>query len=429
MRALIFTVVDFPGIARLPQALGRGGWEVGIVAPSGSYITRTRFAARQYPYGGFPLQRRLGLGVRVQQQVGGRVLAALTKAIRDWQPSILIPGDEPAVRFLHRTALLSRGGGIDVPSEVVSLIARSLGDPGAYTTLTNKRATSELAASLGLRTPRQARVNRLDDARHFAAEVGWPVVLKQPLGYSGRGVSICRNEQDLAAAYRRFTSPIGSHRRLENVYRSLIGDTLGLAWHPTGGAVDIQQHVAGQPGMYNLVAVGGRTIAGFAARAERINPEPSGPSTVVRLIDHEEMRHTAESFTTRAGISGFAGFDFVLRGDDGAAYLLECNPRPTPTVHLGNYFGVDLCRALFEHMSDGDAGRARTTQRGDTVALFPQEWSRDPDSPFLQSAYHDVPWDDPALLRAYVNAFGVGISNASDCGQVGHHDASSMVRR
>jgi hypothetical protein len=27
---------------------------------------------------------------------------------------------------------------------------------------------------------------------------------------------------------------------------------------------------------------------------------------------------------------------------------------------------------------------------------------RDPESPFLQSAYHDVPWEEPELLRAFL---------------------------
>ena len=37
-----------------------------------------------------------------------------------------------------------------------------------------------------------------------------------------------------------------------------------------------------------------------------------------------------------------------------------------------------------------------------TVALFPQEWARNAESPYLTNAYHDVPWDDPDLLEASV---------------------------
>jgi hypothetical protein len=35
----------------------------------------------------------------------------------------------------------------------------------------------------------------------------------------------------------------------------------------------------------------------------------------------------------------------------------------------------------------------------DTIALFPQEWIRDPASSFLRSAYHDIPWEEPELIR------------------------------
>jgi hypothetical protein len=40
----------------------------------------------------------------------------------------------------------------------------------------------------------------------------------------------------------------------------------------------------------------------------------------------------------------------------------------------------------------------------DTIALFPQEWHRNPQSEFLRSAYHDVPWDQPALLRTSIKS-------------------------
>ena len=39
----------------------------------------------------------------------------------------------------------------------------------------------------------------------------------------------------------------------------------------------------------------------------------------------------------------------------------------------------------------------------DTIALFPQEWTRDSESTFLQTAYHDVPWEEPELIRDCVN--------------------------
>ena len=34
------------------------------------------------------------------------------------------------------------------------------------------------------------------------------------------------------------------------------------------------------------------------------------------------------------------------------------------------------------------------------IAIFPREWMRDPASPWLKNAYHDVPWEDPDVVRA-----------------------------
>jgi hypothetical protein len=42
--------------------------------------------------------------------------------------------------------------------------------------------------------------------------------------------------------------------------------------------------------------------------------------------------------------------------------------------------------------------------------MFPQEWKRDPDSPYLVSAFHDVPFDEPELALFY----GFHGSNPSD---------------
>lgn len=43
--------------------------------------------------------------------------------------------------------------------------------------------------------------------------------------------------------------------------------------------------------------------------------------------------------------------------------------------------------------------------RHEFVAHFPNEWRRDPQSPYLREAYHDVPWDDPPLLKKLIQDF------------------------
>ena len=38
---------------------------------------------------------------------------------------------------------------------------------------------------------------------------------------------------------------------------------------------------------------------------------------------------------------------------------------------------------------------------GKIIALFPGEFWRDPNSDYLLSCHHDVPWEEPELINAY----------------------------
>jgi hypothetical protein len=104
----------------------------------------------------------------------------------------------------------------------------------------------------------------------------------------------------------------------------------------------------------------------------------------------------------RLNLSGLHGFDFMLEAHTGNAYLIEINPRATQVGHLTLGRGRDLPAALYAAVSEQALQPAPRVTENDTIALFPQEWIRDPKSPFLRSAYHDVPWDEPKLLHSCV---------------------------
>ena len=105
----------------------------------------------------------------------------------------------------------------------------------------------------------------------------------------------------------------------------------------------------------------------------------------------------------RLGLSGFFGFDFMLETGTGNAYLIEVNPRSTQVGHLSLGAGHDLPAALYAALSGKTVQPSPKITENDTIALFPQEWIRDPESAFLQSAYHDVPWEEPELIRDCVS--------------------------
>jgi hypothetical protein len=123
---------------------------------------------------------------------------------------------------------------------------------------------------------------------------------------------------------------------------------------------------------------------------------------VLRFVRSPETLEFAETLCRGFGMSGFFNVQFALDAQSGNAYLLEINRRLVTHMHLGERVGKDLASAFFNRR-DG-AGRV-TAVAGDeaasgTIAVFPREWLRDPDSPHLVDFPVDVPWDDPALLAA-----------------------------
>jgi ATP-grasp domain len=129
---------------------------------------------------------------------------------------------------------------------------------------------------------------------------------------------------------------------------------------------------------------------------------PSGHATVLRLIENAEMSSAAERIARKLKLSGTHGFDFMLEDRTGSAYLIEINPRATQVGHLTLGLGRDIPAALHSAVTGNSVRPALKVTNDDTIALFPQEWLRDPASTYLQSAYHDVPWDKPDLIRACV---------------------------
>jgi hypothetical protein len=101
-------------------------------------------------------------------------------------------------------------------------------------------------------------------------------------------------------------------------------------------------------------------------------------------------------------LSGFCGFDFIIEDSTRAAYLIEMNARATPLCHLAVGSGECLATAMSARLLGLSPPRTVPATGNDIVAYFPQAWLQEPDSELLYHAYHDVPWDEPGLVRELV---------------------------
>lgn len=352
------------GTARLPRALASAGFRVASFCHEDSFLSKTRYA--EYIF---------------KAPTTGSAFPYLVNAVRQYRPELLIPGCELAVRFLQEIVRAGSDGRLgEAMSDVLALVQRSLGNPDYYHATLSKHETLQVAAELGLRAPQQSLVTGIEDAMRCADKYGFPLVLKGEFGFAGNEVRMCSTPDEVAAAYRSLSR--GDNQRIV-----------------------AQQYIRGAVAMQTALAVSGRVLESMTMLKERTHPQPAGPSSVIRFLENEESERATSLLIEKYGYTGFGSADFIIENDTQSAYLLEFNPRPVPACTLGWLFGRDLCRALWCHLSGIPYQRKPAAGGHQTVALFPNEWLRDPQSPFLSEAYHDVPWDDPLLLKALVQAY------------------------
>lgn len=389
-RVLLLLLDNWHGVARLPAALREAGFEVGLISEPQFIAAKSRYVDRHF-------------AISVRDVRRGR-LKTVWDAVDCFAPDFLIPADEYAVRFVQFVLTDAHRAG--VPPKILSLMDRSVGTSAAPRPIGRRVRMLDLAASLGVDCPDHRVVSDLRDAADFAARHGWPVYLKRDHSSGGYWVRQCGDGVALAEAYRYLTgtaTPGWSLNTLldlpKHLARSLVfrGNPLALPAGET--AISVEAGIEGQPAYHTGVALNGRWLAGISAEVEEYYPRPTGPSTRVRLHGDDVMKDIAGELVAALNYTGFFGLDFIRR-PDGRLTFLEFNARPTPVAHLGGLIGADLCTALRRALADPNA--ASSPPSGDVrVALFPQDWRREPASGNRREFHLDIPRSDPSLLDAF----------------------------
>ena len=381
---LIVTTVRWFPTARLAVTLANAGFTVDAVCPSRHPLVKTHAVHQMYEYHGL------------------RPLTSLRRAINSAKPDLIVPSDDLATQHLHLLYEQEDGAGKS-GANVRALIERSLGAPEDFRTLYARTKFIKLAEAEGIRVPQTEVISDASDLRNWIAHAGLPTILKADGSSGGIGVRVVRNSEDAEQALRDLQAPPLMARAAK---RALIDQDVTLVWPSLlrrRSIVNAQTFIAGREATSAVACWNGEVLASL--HFEVVNKVGSaGYATVLRLIENAEMSAVAEKMARRFKLSGMHGFDFMLEAQTGSAYLIEINPRSTQVGHLTLGLGRDIPAALFGAVSGQEVRPAPKVTEDDTVALFPQEWIRDPASPFLQSAYHDVPWDRPELIRACVSA-------------------------
>jgi biotin carboxylase len=381
---LIVTTVRWFPTARLAVALANAGFTVDAVCPSRHPLGKTQAVRQMYEYRGLS------------------PLASLREAITASRPDLILPGDDFASQHLYSLHEQKESAGKS-GAGVRALIERSLGAPEDFRTLYARTKFMKLAQEQGIRVPQTEVISDSSDLRNWIARAGLPTILKADGSSGGTGVRVVRSSEEAEQALRDLQAPPLIARAAK---RALLDQDVTLVWPSLlrrRSIVNAQTFIAGREATSAVACWKGEVLASL--HFEVVNKVgSSGHATVLRLVDNQEMAAAAEKMARRLNLSGMHGFDFMLEAQTGNAYLIEINPRSTQVGHLTLGLGRDIPAALFAAVSGQEVRPAPSVTQDNTIALFPQEWIRDPASPFLQSAYHDVPWDRPELIRACVSA-------------------------
>jgi hypothetical protein len=377
-KVLIVTASSWFPTARLAMALAHAGCTVDAICPAGHPLRKSRAVSKTYFYRGLA------------------PLGSLAHAIAETQPDLIVPGDDLATSQLHQ--LHSRDGG---RGEVSQLIERSLGTSESFPVVYARTRFIELAVEEGVRAPRTEVVAGPQALQQWISRLGFPFVLKANGTSGGDGVRVVHTLEAAQRALRELQAPPKLARAVK---RALVDHDKTLLWPSLlrrQFVVNAQEFVAGREATSAVACWRGAVLASL--HFEVINKRDSaGPSSVVRLVENSEMSFAAEKMVRRLNLSGLHGFDFMLEARTGNAHLIEINPRATQVGHLALGPGRDLPAALYAALSGQALHAAPKVTENDVIALFPQEWLRDPQSPFLRTAYHDVPWHESEFLRACV---------------------------
>lgn len=353
--AIICMSARWSGPPRTAHALMSAGAEVCIVAPPNSYGAETRFKTADL--------------ILPARAINAKLADIITLLADDFGAHCVLAGDDATFSALAR--LLNQAPALTPAA--AAMLARSM--PDAATAALLASDSDFILAHQGSRdcpSPRTIPAPSPEDAAKFARGTGYPVVVKRDGFASGLGVKICQDEEVLRGA-------VSLDHAKPFVLQEFIGG-------PVYGAT--------------VSGVKGRALAAIAFEKHRVTAT-NGATSVARFDPRPDILTHARGFFERYGLNGYAGFDYIIDAQDRARFI-EINPRIMPTGHFKEHFGVNLTGAFLAGVR-GEQPPPVNEPLNRFVALFPNEWTRDPDSDFLRTGLHDVPWHDPAVFAAMLD--------------------------
>lgn len=356
-RVLIVSHASWEGLSRLPHLLYKAGCEVHVLGSPGNYVSHSWFVNWSI----CPATDADGLVEALQvflSQPGNKY---------DW---ILI-GDDPLIYALEKRRH---------EAWVQAVFPTCMGDAGVDF-ITSKACFIQRCQQEQLSVPDFEICYQHDHLIQAGQRLGFPLVIKEAQGFAGLAVSI-------------------------------IDDMRSLEQFPVEHPVIAQRFINGRLGSAAAFFKNGELLAWFSYYRARTWGE-LGPSAAVEFSVFPELQGILKKLGQLSGFHGQCGIDFIQEAGTGKLVLLEQNFRPTLTMNLGHYVGID-CVAVMRHLlTDQGLDQLPVPQfKQDPackalVPLFPQDVFRAIDAhdwrgllawSIRLSWWREISWREPKIL-------------------------------
>ncbi len=377
-KVLLAETSRLPYIALLAMDLAKAGSDVFAVCPTRHPMFMTQAVRQAFPYSGI------------------RPVQSLIHAIEATAPDIIIPCDDRAVRHLHELHAQACNMGA-LGNKIITLIEKSIGSPNSYAVVSSRYALLSIAREAQLRVPETQQINSLSDLKSWQRRCPFPWVLKADGTYGGHGVRIVHSLEQAESFLEELTHFYRAGRAIKRLWINRDAFWLRPWWNGVSPAVSVQSYIRGYPANCAAVCWKGEVLACIGVKVVSTSGE-TGSAGVVRVIDKPaDMLLCAERLARRLNLSGFFGLDFMVEEGTDLTYLIEMNPRPTRVSRLQLGKDWDLIGALYARLSNQPMRDIAPVTKNKMIAYYPDAWHAK--SEYLDVSFHDVPKENPDLLR------------------------------
>jgi ATP-grasp domain len=366
---LLTTTLNLPSTARLAMALTDCGCKVAVVNPPGHWIRYTTRVWKRLRYSGI------------------RPLASLEEAIEATQPDLVIPCDDRAALHLQTLS-------VGANNENVSRVLRqSLCSESNFSVTQSRQGLMALAAREYVLVPENCSVSDVGELRDWLPDHPLPWVIKADGSWAGMGVRIVDTLAEAEAAYREMSRPVSARTAFSEAVIDWNFFWLNPWLNQRTNTISVQRFIEGRSSNCAAACWNGEML-GFIAVEVLEAGSRTGPATVVQVVDNPAMCAAVRRIVGALRFTGLVGFDFIV-DDQQNAHMIEMNPRNVPLCHIPLGGEKDLVERLVARLEGRHPRDRDPVTNSDVITYFPSARLYRG----LPRGYHDVPWEEPELLR------------------------------